>query len=104
MIVVSQIINLRYIKTFLAPERHYHQTSHVNRSHECSHCSDKPESFRGPARHVEWSSRPNLPENFIFRKEPRPDRYAADRQPSGAHRDPGDRHVLAQISHPPHVL
>ncbi len=47
---------------------------------------------------------PRLPKNFVFRKEAGPDRHAANRQPARAHRQPGDRHVLAQSAHAPHVL
>ena len=47
VIVVPQIINLRYTKSLAAPEGHDHQARHVNRGQQRGDGPDKPKSLRG---------------------------------------------------------
>src|SRR5438132_3302204 len=91
-------------KAFSPPKSHDHQASHVNRSQQGRDCSDEPEGFAKTSRQTELSGHPSLPENLILREEARKNRDPANRQPTRAHREPGDRHVLSQSTHSAHVL
>ena len=44
------------------------------------------------------------PTDSALKEEAGPDGNPTDRQPARAHRQPGDRHVLAQAAHAAHVL
>src|SRR6185369_10517474 len=95
---------MAFSESLFSPEGHYHQARHVDRGQQSSDRADKPKRFAEVRRHPGNRTTPCLPKDLVFRKEAGKDGHATDRQPARAHGQPGDGHVLAQVSHAAHVL
>ena len=76
-------------------ERHRHQAEHVERRHQRRHDRHAPDDLVVEER---------LVEDLVLAEEPRERRDARDRQRPDQHRHEGDRQVLLQAAHVPHVL
>src|SRR5260370_10097107 len=102
VILVRLVSGSVFMRTELlfSPERHRHQTRHVERSARCGNRTDDPE--QPSDRNL--VSRSGAPQNFVFRPEAAERNDAADCQPAGQKRQVSVRHVLSEIAPAPQVL
>src|SRR5258705_7417197 len=98
--LVSFAASLLFEESFFTPERHCHQTRHVERGTCRGDGTNQPnDSTIGNV-----GARCCVPENFVLRPESAEGNNAADSQPACEEGPVGVGHVFLQTAHTPHVL
>src|SRR5258705_13692406 len=98
--LVSFAASLLLKESLFAPERHCHQSRHV----ECRTCRGDGTNQPNDPAVGNVSGRCCVPENFVLRPETAEGNNAADSQPAREEGPVGVGHVFLKTTHTPHVL